>query len=138
MVDLIDVTTSRTVKIIIKIFNALNLSARALLRGRTIVTSIYFPFRILKPNQKMFMPKSFTLIYEHNSMPTRNRHVQFGERQTGDRLLHFESKEITSTLSNRLTATDFVYDNSQQSITSFEFSFDVCLLLEKLAIQAFT
>lgn len=93
------------------------------MKGRTIVSSVYFPFRIWKSNQKEFMPKSFTLVYQHSSISTRNRFIQFGDRQIGDRLLYFEAKKVM--LSNRFAAADFLYENSQQSITSFAFSLDV-------------
>lgn len=123
LVDEEDSTISRTVKAIFYIHNALDLTVRALLKGHTRATSVYFPFRIINPNQKQYQPKSFTLVYVHNSTASRNRVVNIGERQKVDGLLFRTTKVVTT--ANRISSTDFLYENNTQSITCVEFAFDV-------------
>lgn len=65
-----------------------------------------------------------TVIYEHDSRPSRNRSVILGYRQPGD-------TNITTIVKDdiRLTYTfpnaEFEYENNSYSFTAVKFSFDV-------------
>lgn len=124
VVDLPEINTSRTVKAIINVADALNFTVDVLIRGR----AYYFPGRHKTYRKREFQPRSLTLIYEHKSRQTRNRYVHIGRRQPGDMLLYKVSKEVTKT--SRFAATDFLYENSEQSISSVDFSFDVSAWLK--------
>lgn len=119
VVDLPEINISRTVKAIINVFDALNFTVDLLIRGR----SYNFPGKNKAYRKREFLPRSLTLIYEHKSRQTRNRYVHIGSRQPGDVLLYKVSKEVTTT--SRYAATDFLYENSEQFISSVDFSFDV-------------
>lgn len=72
---------------------------------------------------KRTAPKTMTVVYGHNSTRTRNRKIILGHRQNGDRLLGFESKNVTFTY--QFAESEFKYFNDKQSITAVAFSFDV-------------
>lgn len=72
-------------------------------------------------------PKTMTVVYGHNSTQTRNRKLILGHRQKGDKLIQFETKNVTFTY--RFAESEFNYRNEKQSITAVAFSFDVRLFL---------
>ncbi|XP_031630808.1 uncharacterized protein LOC116345515 [Contarinia nasturtii] len=67
-------------------------------------------------------PKTVTVIYGHNTSKTRNRKVNLGLRQTGDKLINFQRKNVT--LSYRFPEAEFECKDKNNSITSVAFSFD--------------
>lgn len=74
-------------------------------------------------NSAKNIPKTITVVYGHNTTRTRNRKVILGHRQMGDKLIDFQTKNVT--FSYRFAETEFVYNNKYGSITSVGFSFDV-------------
>lgn len=116
----------KTVKIHMMIFNATDLKVHLLLKGiMRGITNIYFPFRIIKPQERQFKPKSLTVVYEHDpkESASKNRQITIGERQTDDKLLYVEQKR--STLDSRIANADFQFMNNSVFITSITFSFNV-------------
>lgn len=125
VVDEEDTMISRTVKAIIHIFDAHNLTVHALLRGHIRINGFtYFPFRTIKRNQKKYDPKSITLVYEHSSWSSKNRLVSIGERQPGDALL-FQQSKVAIKHADRMASSDFQFEDDTKSITSVDFMFDV-------------
>lgn len=68
-------------------------------------------------------PKTVTVVYGHNSTQTRNRKVNLGYRQNGDKLIAFQSKNVT--FAYRFAETEFEFHDQQRHITCVGFSFDV-------------
>lgn len=68
-------------------------------------------------------PKTMTVVYGHNSTQTRNRKVNMGYRQDGDKLIAFQTKNVT--FAYRFAETEFEFHDQQKYITCIGFSFDV-------------
>lgn len=116
----------KTVKINMKITNATSLRVHLVLKGNIFIDhSGYFPFRIIKPQERQFEPKSFTLVYKHDPEQSKSKHrqVTVGERQTGDKLLYFRRKKAVANVG--IADTDFEYINNLEFITSVTFFVNV-------------
>lgn len=72
-------------------------------------------------------PKTFTVVYGHNATQTRNRRINLGQRQMGDRLLDFQYKNVTlpEKIFKKFAEDDFFYNGKHQYITSVQFAFNV-------------
>lgn len=106
-------------------YNATNLNVHALISGfisRLDIEDMLNRYSWINQKRR-FKTKSFTLIYEHNSTQTKERFINIGERQTNDKLIHTESKLVTSV--SRFAEDDFQYEDELKSISCVEFSFDV-------------
>jgi len=113
----------KTIKLNMKITNATLLKVHLVLRGHAHATNSYFPFRIIKDQERRFKAKSFTLVYKHDSTQSesKNRQVVIGERQTGDKLLYFRRKRAIANDRVGVADTDFEYINHLEFITSVTF-----------------
>lgn len=78
--------------------------------------------------------KTFTVIYRHNGTQTRNRRFNLGQRQIGDKQLHFETKNAT--IGFRFAETEFKYNDPNKFITAIGFSLEVsgCILYDAYRI----
>lgn len=113
---------TKTVKTVLSVYNATNLIVHAHLSGFDHGLESLFATYHTNP-YNIFKPKSFTLVYEHNSAQTKDRLISIGERQTNDKLLYTASKLVTTT--SRFAEDDFQYEDELKSISCIEFSFDV-------------
>lgn len=76
---------------------------------------------------KLIKPKTFTIVYGHNATQTRNRKINLGQRQHGDKLIEFVTKNVTLSILKRFPEEEFAFYNKQKYITSVGFSFDVSI-----------
>lgn len=69
--------------------------------------------------------KSFTIVYARNASPKQKPHARssIGKRQTGDKLIHFHSRNVTN--SSRFPSSLFEYVGEDCCITYVGFSFNV-------------
>ncbi|XP_055316376.1 uncharacterized protein LOC129576024 [Sitodiplosis mosellana] len=67
-------------------------------------------------------PKTVTVVYAHNSTQTRNRKVVLGHRQAGDKLIDFQTHNVT--FSDRFPEAELQFHDKNKCITSVGFSFD--------------
>lgn len=70
-------------------------------------------------------PKTVTVVYGHNTTQTRNRKVFLGHRQDGDKLIDFQTNNVT--FSYRFPEAELQFHDKNKYITSVGFSFDVSL-----------
>lgn len=69
------------------------------------------------------LPKTVTVVYAHNTTQTRNRKVVLGNRQVGDKLIDFQTHNVT--FSYRFPEAELQFHDKNKHITSVGFSFDV-------------
>lgn len=69
------------------------------------------------------LPKTVTIIYGHNTTQTQNRRIILGHRQSGDRLIDFQTNNVT--YSYRFPEAELQFHDETKFITSVGFSFDV-------------
>lgn len=74
---------------------------------------------------KLFEPKSFALVYAHNTTQTRHPLIHMGARQPGDHLLKFDSKLIQRTSTTNFPESEFEYHQTDAYLTQVSFSFSV-------------
>lgn len=92
----------------------------------TIYENGYVPFTyVLEGGPKN--NKSITYVYMKDAVPSPKPyfHNSIGQRQTGDELIHFESRNVTNY--NRFPSKAFSYDGKEleQYLTYVSFSFNV-------------
>lgn len=122
----VDVGKTKTVKAVINVYNATDLKIHGSLRGiDSQLGDLFEKTTLWGLSSKVFKPKSFTLIYEHNQTQSNQRQVKIGERQKNDRILDTKVKMVT--ISSRFAESDFQFDDATKSITCAEFIFDVSL-----------
>lgn len=74
--------------------------------------------------------KTFTVIYKHNSTQTQNRKFNLGQRQLGDKQLHFDTQNVT--IGFRFAEKEFKFNDPHKFITAIGFSMEVsaiCIFL---------
>lgn len=69
------------------------------------------------------VPKTVTVVYAHNTTQTRNRKIVLGNRQAGDKLIDFQTHNVT--FSYRFPEVELQFHDKNKHITSVGFSFDV-------------
>lgn len=107
----------------LNIVNAENITVTCKIYGPNVNIMTGGDLNLYAKSSQRSNPKTMTVIYGHNSTQTRNRHVIMGRRQKGDKLIQFESKNVT--FMYRFAEAEFNYHNEKQSITAVAFSFDV-------------
>lgn len=113
----------KNVQVMLNVVNGTNVKITGKIYGPSVnVFNSDMLKQIAQSNQRT-IPKTMTVIYGHNSTKTRNRKVILGHRQQGDRMIQFESKNVTYTY--RFAETEFKYHNDKQYVTAIAFSFDV-------------
>lgn len=116
--------SDKIVKSTINVINGTNVSVTATINGFDSTISSSTLMQIFD-QKTYFQPKSFTLIYIHNATQSKYRKISIGQRQTGDKLLTFESKNVT--ISNRFAETEFEFENESTYLTYVGFSFSVSI-----------
>lgn len=118
----------RTFQMTISILNGTNVIVTATIYGSSV--------RLFDTNALHSLPsvgnkpKTFTVVYGHNTTRTRNQHVIFGQRQPGDKQLTFDTKNVT--FSYRFAETELQYRDDHKHITFAHFSFDVRNIFDSL------
>lgn len=107
----------------LNIVNARNVTVTCKIFGPNVNVMTGGDLNLYAKSSQQTKPKTMTIIYGHNSTQTRNRKVILGHRQKGDKLIQFESKNVT--FMYRFAETEFNYHNDKQFITAVGFSFDV-------------
>lgn len=107
----------------LNIVNGTNVVVRGKISGPSVSVFSGGMLQQLAKTSQRTVPKTMTVVYGHNSTKSRNRKIILGHRQQGDKLLRFESKNVT--FMYRFAETEFNYHNDKQSITAVAFSFDV-------------
>lgn len=80
-------------------------------------------------DDKVKKRQSFTIVQIENSKnPKKYRSNAVGERQPGDKLIYFQSQNVTNTA--KFSEAEFIFlGKTQQAITYVGFSFDVSDLI---------
>jgi len=104
----------RFVQSIINIINGTDVSIMASIYKASISMNLF----ALDRNTR---PKVFIVGYAHNTTQTRDRKINLGQRQQGDEMIGFESKNVT--LKNRFAEHEFLFNAPNKFITSVGFSF---------------
>lgn len=112
----------KTLQAMFNIVNGTNVTVTAKIFGPS-VSFLTGGHLLMYANRSRTNPKTMTVIYAHNSTQTRNRKIILGHRQPGDRLIQFETKNVT--FMYRFAESEFKYQNEKQYITAVGFSFDV-------------
>lgn len=112
----------KNVQAILSIVNGTNFKVTATLHGSG-VNLIDVGMLMKAIGDKDATPKTFTVVYAHNQTKSLNRKVVLGKRQHGDKMIAFQTKNVT--LSSRFAESEFEYADKHKYITSIGFSFDV-------------
>lgn len=113
----------KTLQAMINIVNGTNVRVTVKIFGPSVSVLTGGDLHLFAKHGQQTIPKTMTVIYAHNTTKTRNRKIILGKRQSGDRLIQFESKNVT--FKHRFAETEFKYQNDKQFITAVGFSFDV-------------
>lgn len=122
----------------LNIFNGTNVAVwiRIFGFGASMSSRIFTdPFTVEIFGDKLFEPKSFALVYAHNTTQTRYNSIHLGERQPGDHLLKFDSKFIQRTSTTNFPESEFEYGQTNAYLTHIFFSFNVSIYLSILSIS---
>lgn len=111
----------RTLQATLNIVNGTNVHVTGEIYGPAV--SVIDDLSRFTQHSNHVKPKTMTVVYGHNSTKTRNRKINLGSRQPGDKLIEYQTKNVT--LSYRFAETEFVYHDEHKHITSVGFSFDV-------------
>lgn len=115
--------SEKTLQAMLNIVNGTNVVVTGKISGPSVNVFSGGMLQQMAKNSQRTIPKTMTVVYGHNSTKTRNRKIILGHRQNADKLLQFESKNVT--FMYRFAETEFKYHNDKQSITAVAFSFDV-------------
>lgn len=113
----------KTLQLMLNIVNGSNVTVSGWIFGPSVNILTDRTLQQYAKNGQRAGPKTMTVVYAHNSTQTRNRKIILGHRQPGDRLIQFESKNVT--FMYRFAESEFKYHNEKQFITAVGFSFDV-------------
>lgn len=116
----------RTLQATINIVNGTRIHVTAAVHGPSVSVLDAGSVQRFALLRNQAVPKTMTIVYGHNATKTRNRKVILGQRQPGDKLIDFQTKNVT--LSFRFAETEFEYHDKQKHITSVGFSFNVRIL----------
>lgn len=103
----------------------LHINARILGSEASVATQLANdPFRAEIYGDKLFEPKSFTLIYAHNETRSMDRFFKIGQRQINDTVLMFDEIIVKNEF-NTFPQHEIEYNEPNAFITQIEFQFDV-------------
>lgn len=123
----------KTLQTILSIINGTNFKVTATMYGASV--NLFDADSLIKSlGEKQTKPKTFTVVYGHNSTRSLNRKINIGHRQHGDKMLAFQSKNVS--ISSRFAENEFEFQDNQKYITSIGFSFDV--ILKSLFMRIFS
>lgn len=117
----IETNKEKTLQAQINIINGKNVHVVGKIYGPSV--NILDADNLMKFGLLQSTPRTVTIVYGHNATRTRDRKVILGHRQQGDKLIDFQTKNVT--FSYRFPETEFIYQNNRSSITSVGFSLDV-------------
>lgn len=102
----------------INIINGLDVALFATIYKASVATGLN-----LNALNSIHKPKIFTIAYAHNTTQTRDRKINLGQRQDGDDLLDYQTKNVT--VKSRFAEDEFIFNRANNHITSIAFSFSV-------------
>lgn len=81
----------------------------------------------LSYGEKIFQPKTYTILYTRNAPKITAKKVTKGVRQPGDKYMHFDTKTTIVNETDKFPIIDFEFHHNKKFITYIEISINVSI-----------